>query len=285
MLHRDAIIIGGGLFGQVAAAELRRLGLEVAVIDSKEPRAGSRPAACLMKPSWFASMGRDKYEPALKTLDQLYGIEDVMFKVTGAPLKATVHWVRPHKILVDTDVIQGKVVDLKRNPEGGFTATLDKWPEGITAPVCVVAAGVWTNELLGMLGGVNNVPKLSGRAGAAFIWKGHIESFISPWAPYRQIVGFNRAQDEVWVGDGTAIKPENLNEEALRTSLGRCSRYSALEPTAHVAAQIGIRPYTPEAKPAWLDSPEKGLWVVTGGAKNGTIAAGWCAHAIGRAVQ
>jgi flavin-dependent dehydrogenase len=48
---RDVVIVGGGLFGSIAAAALRDAGMDVCLIDDGRPRSGSRAAGCLMKPS------------------------------------------------------------------------------------------------------------------------------------------------------------------------------------------------------------------------------------------
>jgi glycine/D-amino acid oxidase-like deaminating enzyme len=47
----------------------------------------------------------------------------------------------------------------------------------------------------------------------------------------------------------------------------------------------GLRPYVPGAKPCVLAEPHPGLWVVTGGAKNGTAAAGWAARKLSEALS
>lgn len=265
----DAVVVGAGLFGQVIAANLRRLGMQVVVVDDREPHAGSKPAACLMKPSWFSSLGREVYEPSLQLLDELYGVRDITFKV--GPTSTSVHWCDPQKILSGPSST-GHALRV----EPGLVRFRDCDIECTTA---IVAAGVWTRDLV-------DVPGLVGRAGAAFLWPEQSieEPFIRPWAPYRQLVAFNRG-DGLWVGDGTAIKPENWSEEREMLSRSRCWTAIGKGRQSHPHHTLyGIRPYVPKAKPCHLVM-EPGLVVATGGAKNGTLAAGWCAHKIGEALS
>ena len=290
----DAVVVGAGLFGQIIAKALEAQGRSVMIIDSGHPEAGSKPAACLMKPSWFSGMGRDIYEPSLRLLDDLYGVQDVEFelrpKSIGKIGSATVHWIPPAKILsrpslhgVVTRVYPGRVHTPK---------------ETIEAPLVVVAAGIWTEALLPQY-------KQVGQKGVAFLWprcnggsKFIIEGqkgantftpFIRPWAPYRQMVGFDRG-DGYWFSDGTAIKAENWTSEREEKSYERAK--GAVDLFGHgqrykdtPTVLLGIRPYAKGHKPCLLEEVEPGLWVASGGAKNGTVAAGHCAHVIREATS
>lgn len=258
----DAIVVGSGLFGQIIHKKLWTLGLNSVMMDRQEHDAGSGPAACLMKPSWFSSLGKDVYEPSLRLLDGLYGVHDISFKV--GPVHTDVHWCDPSIVLGP----KPEIMDVQEVGPGWVQTQRERFE----ARTVVVAAGVWTGSLV-------PVPGLTGRAGAAFLWPSAKikEPFISPWAPYRQLVAFNRG-DGAWVGDGTAIKPENWSEERLHTSAQRCARAVGL-PIEKAKVMYGVRPYVPKVKPCYLDI-KPGLIVATGGAKNGTLAAGWCAHRI-----
>lgn len=272
----DAIVIGAGLFGQIITKALHEQGREVLMLDNQLPGAGSKPAACLMKPSWFSSMGKDKYDPALKLLDELYGIVDLKFdlvpKITrGKPIaSATVHWIPPSRIL-DHVSTYDTVFSIRKN------MVVCDIRGVLSAPLIIVAAGIWTERLLPQY-------KQLGQKGAAFVWKGKYinNPFIRPWAPYKQLVAFNRG-DGVWVGDGTAIKQENWTSERTKQCLRRCE--DAME--GHILSTVeqpkpllGVRPYFKNHKPCLLEEVEPGLWVASGGAKNGTVAAGYCAHII-----
>jgi glycine/D-amino acid oxidase-like deaminating enzyme len=263
----DVAVIGAGLFGSIIAKSLRKLGRSVTVIDDGRPERGSGPAACLIKPSWLATFGRKDVEAALAHLDSLYGVQDLSFRV-GAGLRATVHWCRPDAILGPPD-IAAKVQGLR--PFGReYLVTLAAPKRDIRCHVVIVAAGVWTGLL------VRSVP-VTGQAGMAFLWRqGKIETpFIKVWAPYKQLVAFNRG-DGLWVGDGTSILWNNWNEERAAVSEKRCKQ--AIGTPVPPERLFGVRPYVRlgGTKPCYLEEVKPGLWVATGGAKNGTLAASWC---------
>ncbi len=271
----DAIVVGGGLFGQIISKALRIEGRVVLTIDREDLERGSRPAACLMKPSWFSALGKEIYEPSLDLLDRLYGVHDIQFslrplKVGGKVGTATVHWVPPHAIL-SSYTHSGEVTAV----HPGRVHLDDVVHE---APLVVVAAGVWTERLL---------PKYrqTAQKGVAFLWDGGTidQPFIHPWAPYRQLVAFDRG-DGLWVSDGTAIKESNWTDEREQKALDRCMDNLGrqfVEPT-DFKSLLGLRPYAKGHKPCLLEEVKPGLWVASGGAKNGTLAAGWCAHEIVR---
>ncbi len=273
----DTVIIGGGLFGKVIAKALTSVGHETVVVDAQKDDAGSRPAACLMKPSWFSGLGKEIYEPSLRLLGEVYAVKDIDFRV--GPATATVHWIRPRDILSYphtyarvTHIEPGLVTALDAR------AVMQQW----RTRNIIVAAGVWSNRILNLIG--KYVPNLTGRAGTAWLWPNLTvdEPFVRPWAPYRQLVAFNRG-DGLWMGDGTSIKTGNWTREHDKRSLSRCidalpqtvprSSYNPVMERLH-----GIRPYIPKVKHAVLEDLGGGIWVATGGAKNGTIGAGWCAH-------
>lgn len=266
----DTVVIGGGLFGQIIARALRADGQDVLVIDNSEKLAGSGPAACLMKPSWFSSMGKDKHEPSLQLLDELFGVTDITFATKPKFVSTTVHWCNPADILSGPRMVAevSKVKTGSVHFKGGHV---------ITCRNVVVAAGIWTGKLLPEVQQV-------GQQGAAFLFPGAsklVDPFIQPWAPYRQLVAFDRA-DGLWVGDGTAIKMENWNEERQAVSEERCRDAVGL-PTRAAETLVGVRPYAKGHKPCYLEEVRPSIWAATGGAKNGTISAGWCAHVIRKA--
>jgi len=262
----DVRVIGAGLFGCVITRKLRSMGLNVDLVDTNRRGAGSPPAACLIKPSWVLALGRDVIDPSMDLLNELYGVQDINFKV--GPTHTKVHWVDPAKILAEP---RREGILLEVNEDG--TVVIDD--QRLDAPVTVLATGVWTNDVLPHHA---KVPNLSGRAGVAFTWEGQLEEpFIVPWAPYRQLIAFNRTPNEIWVGDGTAIIPENWTQKNYEASLVRCARAIGRTDLPK-GMHFGVRPYVKHVKPCFLKEVLPSVWVATGGAKNGTLAAGWCAH-------
>lgn len=293
-------VIGAGLFGSIISHTLSYQGHEVVQIDAGKEGSGSRPAACLMKPSWFSgALARRESEAALDLLDQMYGVEDLQFTLRPTRGLVTVHWVRPSKVLQPVRAItrvEGEVVKIRSNGVPHSWMVIARAGEWALRPqhanVVIVAAGVWCNDILveerGHEPEALHVPGLQGRAGSAFLWRG-IEGpgpFIAPWAPYKQIVGFDRG-DGYWIGDGSSIKPENWTERRSIEANDRCARAAwpgvgdwSRQPQAEELH--GIRPYVPGAKPCYLAEHHEGVWVCTGGAKNGTIAAAWAALQLSR---
>lgn len=272
MSTHDTIVIGAGLFGSVIARELRRRGEDVLVIDSEFTNRGSLPAACLMKPSWFSGLNSDVRRAAFGVLEANYAVATISFHL-AAGLRTDVSWINPASILngAGPAVVRESVTRI----EGKHVWTTEG-PH--IASRVVVAAGVWSPSLLGL-----SDLLVRPQAGSAFLWRG-AEQPTSPmiriWAPYKQLVRFNRG-DGVWVGDGTSLKPDSLTQERRETSRSRCADFAFL-PSSEALELTGYRPYAPAVKklPAWVEELRPGLWIATGGAKNGTIAAGWAAHTI-----
>jgi hypothetical protein len=233
-----------------------------------------------MRPSWFSSLGKDVYEPALKKLDELVGLSEIKFKIPAGHV--TVHWCDPKKVLLSGEEVRA----------GGarvISRGSDRWeveiscgssrPEFVFTRKIIVAAGIWTKLL---------VPEVDvvGQAGVAWLWPyGTIlEPKVKVWAPYKQLVAFNRG-DGLWVGDGLSLRNWSAAYDAV--SLARCREFIHLDKSLvneQPKRLFGYRPYVKEAKPCCLKEVNKGLWVATGGAKNGTLAAGWCADQLVRAL-
>lgn len=261
----DVVVVGAGLFGSIITRALRAQGADVVVVADTRFGTGSKPAACLMKPGWFAGMGKTIYKPALACLDELYGLRSLEFKV--GLIKTLVHWVPPSEILLKPDVEQ-TVTEIASARKGWRVICSS---QEIETKRVVVAAGIWSQSLVP--GAVQK-----GMAGIAFLWpKAKIaEPFIRLWAPYRQVVVFNRG-DGVWASDGTAsVNWKGAAQE--RDCFERCTAGWDV-PVQQPASIYGIRPYYAEG-PCLLKEFKPGLWVTSGGAKNGTVAAGWCAHVL-----
>ena len=232
--------------------------------------SGSKPAACLIRPSWLSKMTTLERDEALALLNDLYGVQELDFTINRI-LPTKMLWVDPRKILKAPDVV-GTVLSIDRLEHAVRVRTGDR-EVLLRARHIVVAAGVWANKLFDaeVHGG------LVGQVGCAHIFSGQTKKqIVDQWAPYKQIVRFNRTEDTVWVGDGAAIIEKNWGDDHRRLNATRC--HAASEGLPVVEKIEGIRPYVKEAKgiadfrEVWFR-----VWSINGGAKNGTMGAAWCA--------
>lgn len=269
----DIIIIGSGIFGCIIAKQLRAKGRKVLIIDNSQPQAASKAAACLMKPSWFSSMDKEAYIPAMGTLENLYTIQEIEFQTKIK--KTKVKWIDPITILNDQESVQSKVISISKNAMGWTIAT-----EKISYSAfhIILAAGIWCNEIL-FNSALPPVPNLFPQTGTSFKISGVVTPKIHIWRPYKQLVSFNIAPSTIWIGDGHVRK--DYDDTDISKSQQRCAEFLEVQPT-QLYPFTGHRPYVRKAKPCYLEQHASQLWVITGGAKNGTIAAGWAAHEISR---
>jgi hypothetical protein len=275
-------------------------GADVLVLDRGEKMAGSRAAACLMKPSWLTKLG-DKATIGMEQLDQLYGLKQVDFKI--GPIHTNLSWVPPSQILVpvpedDTverideafHVARRNVVAYSLGEVGGqlvlkvasgSRARGTYKTELVTCDAALVAAGVWSREL------IPTVPPIEAMRGNAQLYKGQIDQpFVSLWAPYRQLTAFNITGEYVWGGDAQAIKAARWDE--MRSVASRTRVDNALPPelaAAHERTIPGLRPYVEGHKTGYFDLIGNNLYISTGGAKNGTVIAAYQAKEFADAVM
>jgi len=269
----DAIVIGAGIFGCTITRALRDAGKSVLLVSKKERLSGSQASGNLMKPGWFAGLGKAVYEPALALLERQYGIRDLTFAAGKGVVRkdVKVHWV-PLESVLSEEKLDATVTDV------GADGTVFVEGQGeFRAPLVVVCAGYWTQQLLG------TGPTVVGKQGVSLRWtEEECPAQITPWAPYKQIVQYSYitgpGKSAMWAGDGTAILPKNWTGERMRQSVDRVIKHVG----AHTKPLLvqGIRPYVKGAKPCFLEELWPGTWVATGGAKNGQLAAGWAAHKI-----
>jgi glycine/D-amino acid oxidase-like deaminating enzyme len=279
MADYDTVIIGGGLFGKMIAKALSVDGQTVLVVDRGERLAGSRPAACLIKPSWLGGMGEHR-DPAMRKLSELYDVQELEFAVGALGVKIKmekVFWVDPSTILrggEPTNVLDADVQVINKLDHGWEVSMLINGGQyEATARNVVVAAGVWTEQLLPQF-------RQTAQWGGALLYRNAKikQPFIRPWAPYKQLVAFNRG-DGLWVGDGSALKHANVTKERMVETFNREAH--AVDLNIWQASELeGLRPYTRDHKPCLLEEVEPSLWAASGGAKNGTIAAAHCARVI-----
>jgi glycine/D-amino acid oxidase-like deaminating enzyme len=275
MTQHDVLVIGAGIFGATIARGLARRGLTVRVFDDGRPLSGSAASGCLMKPSWYSSLDPEVYRSAMAELETAYGVQDITLKLWPSKRGVAVKWVPREKFLRldDLDLQPFRVTGVE-----GLTVTLEENEVVEARLAVVVAAGYWARDLLGEFGA-----RIQGKAGTAVFWDNHElpAGFIRPWAPYKQMVAFQEGPGKVWAGDGTAILYERWDEKYPKKTVSRLAKATRLR-AGEARSLVGIRPFVRGVKPCLLEEVTPGLWVATGGAKSGTLGAGWAAAELGR---
>lgn len=271
---KDVIVIGAGIIGATIAKALRAQGREVLLLDSGEALAGTPPSGGHLKPSWFGGMPKDQYEPAMQLLDDVWGLHQDEFLVWPVGIRTTVYRVDTDKV-VAVEKTKMKVAELKNVNTLAPTVIGEGFEE--RCRLLIVAAGVWCAEILKPYFPL----KIQSKQGISFRFKGKLENqFIKPWTPYRQIVAHQQYENEIWIGDGTAILQKNWTAEREEQCRVRCSStIKAAAPPTKILT--GLRPYCQAgANPCLFSHIPPRTFVVTGAGKSGTIGAGWAARRI-----
>ncbi len=243
------LIVGGGLFGSLAAAHARSKGIEAVVFDPGLAGAASPAAAGLFKETW-ANKGemREHYRRAVPLLDRLYGVRTVSLARDDGG-REVLHFVPPSAILEPAPVRER------------VTAVGDGWleAEGRRHEGWVyVAAGLWSGQFLPGLG-------LYGRAGSAFVFAGEREGRMRVLSTGRQAVAFVRDPGTTYFSDGTAEREHDEGHD--RQTLERAAAMGLTD--APLARLWGCRPYTPRG-PVFCKLGGR-TWLATGGRKLGTL--------------
>ena len=275
---RDAIIVGGGIIGSTLAKVLRKRKLgDVLLLDCSKEFGGTTPSGSHLNPSWFGKVPKTKCDGALQMLDEAWGLMSVPFTSVDEKKgngRTTVH-------RVDTDVVmrekrvRGEVIaldHLKNHPQVTYLLDGEKVVE--RCRLLLVAAGAWTPHLL-------HYVKLVVKQGVSFRLRGKCEPFLKPWRPYHQIVSHQQGENELWVGDGTAVIPANWKQQRTDDCFKRC-REAVMFMKGSVARTpektlVGWRPYAehPEEQPCHFERLGPRAWVATGSGKSGTLSAGY----------
>jgi glycine/D-amino acid oxidase-like deaminating enzyme len=287
----DNIVIGGGVIGRTIALALAEQKSKVVIIDSNTANAGTKASGGHLKPSWFGSMPKTEYSKALELLDRLWGVHEDKFRIYPTKMKTVVYRVDTDKVLSPINnnyvkLIKGTVCRIYPKQHGTtvlYKSHLTKTSKELVCRNLIVATGVWVTELFPEL-------QFQSKAGVSFRVQNTklIEPFISPWAPYKQVVAHQQSAQEVWIGDGSAILESNWTTERTNQCKARCLDSLRNKVTSStnvhnsvVKTQQGVRAYPVVKKdkslPCLYQQPANNIWVVSGAGKNGTIAAGWAA--------
>jgi glycine/D-amino acid oxidase-like deaminating enzyme len=240
------LVVGGGLFGSLAAAYARRQGREVLVFDPGLPGAASPCAAGLFAPAWVGRKHASIYPEAAAVLESLYPVRDIVFERSDGGVE-TLRFVSPTAILEPAPIREtvSEVGD-------GWIMTESGRHEGIV----YVAAGVWSRRFAADL-------EIVGKAGAAFRFAGETPARILE-GERRSSLAFVREPGATYFNDGTAEL--DFRSEHERRSLEQAAEMGLREPIDRL---WGLRPYTPGG-PVFRQLGER-TWLGTGGRKLGTL--------------
>jgi glycine/D-amino acid oxidase-like deaminating enzyme len=242
------LIVGGGLFGSLAAAYARSKGIEAIVFDPGLEGAASPAAAGLFQEAWAGKKWREHYLTALPLLERMYGIRHVSLTSDDGS-RETFLFVPPTAILEPA------------SRRERVTAVGDGWLEaqGQRHEGWVyLAAGVWCGQFSPGL-------EVYGKAGSSFVFPGERPGRIRPIARGRQAIAFVRDPGTTHFSDGTAER-EYTSQHDLQTLARAAEMELRGEPSKRY---WGRRPYTPGG-PVFQKISSR-TWLATGGRKMGTI--------------
>ena len=243
-------VVGGGLFGSMAATYARRRGIDATVFDAGHTGAASPAATGLFREAWAGRKLQPQFQAALPLLDELYGLRTVLLSDDAGR-------VEPYRFVPPSAVLEPTPVRER------VAAVGDGWLEAggrrYTGWV-YVAAGVWCEDFLPGLG-------VYGKAGAAFAFAGERGGQIRPITHGRQAIAFVRDPGYTHFSDGTA-EPDYTADHDRQT----LARAAALGLTGEPATRYwGWRPYVPGG-PVFRRLGDR-TWLATGGRKMGTVLA------------
>jgi len=262
---KNIAVIGGGLFGSIAARALKMDGHTVTIYDNRQPQRASQCAACLMKAGWMTGLG-DRAKIGMRQLELMYDVREIPFKTHPGGLTAKVWWIDPATILnqvVQIATVTRVTTDNHIHFSDGTSNCFD---------AVVIAAGVWSSNI------IDTPHTIQAKAGCTLYYPGRTDPQIHVWAPYKQAVAFNIRDNLTWFGDGTAILSKNWTEEYVYRAIDHAKHCARLDPALMLEYRVGLRPYVKKHNGGVFDKIANNQWLLTGGAKNGTVLAGYFAR-------
>jgi hypothetical protein len=240
-------IVGGGLFGSLAAAYARRKGIEAVVFDCGCVGAASPAAAGLFQERWAARKLRPHYHYALPLLERLFDIQPISLKRDDGSTE-------PLLFIPPVDILEPQPIRQQVTSVGdGWLEAGDRRYQGWV----YIAAGIWSGRFLSEL-------EVYGKAGAAFLFAGEREGRIRQADANRQCLAFVRERGATYFSDGTAERVYTAEHDSL--SLGRAAEMGLTEPIQRLWGQ---RPYVPRGP--FFQRIASRTWLATGGRKMGTV--------------
>lgn len=282
-MKSDVIIIGSGLIGSMAAKYLRKQGLVVLIIDSKEPMAASKCSFGIWKDGWI---GDKIKEQALNGMDLLEEVCNGIYEEKFIDMKKGVELIMSRvdcKLIIEQPDIPAKVLMIKNKDvlveiDGEeFTLTADK--------AVIIAAGAYTDMIL--KASEYKIRHIDRYWGATLNVNMNIEeSRIKEWAPYKQSVLLKTNYTGFVFGDGASVKNPKMDDKRIEFVSDRLIVHMNEVAGANIpndritAVNEGWRPYLSKDEIEHVKQHDKNLFSATGGAKNTTILCGHIAKQI-----
>jgi glycine/D-amino acid oxidase-like deaminating enzyme len=326
-MKTDIVVIGSGLIGSMVTKYLREVrGMEVVIIDQKNTMAASKCSFGVWKEGWVNEVIQKEYKDGLELLDTFSGgIKEEEFIIKPKPyknrsmvdtyevkleMKAETFKRVDCSLLLNEESINATVLSIDQNRVTILHAGKEQRKEVIVAKHIVVAAGVWTTDILTENGLMNNLPYLDRQWGAVFHLKGNGDvnlpaSQMQEWAPYKQSVFVNLGNNRGVFGDGATIKNPKPNDDKVRFASDRIvlhmndllkrnikdgkETYSQTKFTGSITEILeGYRPYLNKQKShtgRFVNRHSDYVISATGGAKNSTILCGHMAKEVWRLIK
>ncbi|HEY7330520.1 MAG TPA: FAD/NAD(P)-binding protein [Gemmataceae bacterium] len=241
------LIVGGGLFGSLAASYARSKGIESVVFDCGHPGAASPAAAGLFQEKWASRKLRPHYYYALPLLEHLFPIRNITLTRDDGSTESLL--CVPPSIILESQPVRRQVTSVG---DGWLEAEGQRYQGWV-----YIAAGIWSGQFLRDL-------EVYGKAGAAFVFAGEREGQIRQTDANRQCLAFVRDPETTFFGDGTAERVYTAEHDRL--SLKRAAEMGLTEPIQRLWGQ---RPYVPGGP--FFERIASRTWLATGGRKMGTI--------------
>lgn len=228
MEKHDLIVIGGGYWGSAICYEARLRGINAVVLDSNDPKSGSRNASGILHPKTYSSPLFKKYMPDDWTKEDLAASFAWLKKHCGARevVEHFVNWTRPdlgvRKLPVgyyldSNEALTGLVAPIKSIVEdierSGPDWIVNQWH---SAPRLVIAAGIHTDEMIVLAVGAEHCVGVSALFGRGLGVRGtstQPSPIVVQTRPYRKFET-RPWGDLIRVGDTAEVNPDETKYRA-----------------------------------------------------------------------
>lgn len=283
----DVVVIGAGLFGSMIYRHLTDKGLDVVVIDRQHPMSASKCSFGVWKPGWVNNIIKEQVSDGMELLEKhSKGIRQIeIFNVKKEKIELFSK-VDCSNILT-TQFLEATVTGIK-DKTVYFKDEHGEEEKIVVKKAVIVAAGVWTTEILNLAGAKKSLPGVDKIWGATLELPDDVEeNRIMEWAPYRQSVLVRKDVGTFYFGDGATVKnPKDVDDPRVGVASDRLLQHlnDILQVTYDVdrikSVNEGYRPYLKKGTPGFVAKHNDWLISATGGAKNSTILCGHVAKLV-----